>query len=148
MQYCHHQNDPCIKMGSDESRFNVSLIKTRLSTDHNFKERRSRAEAESNRGPSAYHFNALTARPNRLTLFNDCSARLLFDFWCETRRNIHGRISSLPDIQHPINRHATSFQSETQVITTPVKVSPCYVISERNTSHHNTSQSLKTLIKV
>ena len=23
---CHHQNDSCIKMGSDESRFNVSLI--------------------------------------------------------------------------------------------------------------------------
>ena len=24
--YCHHQNDFCIKMGSDESHFNVSLI--------------------------------------------------------------------------------------------------------------------------
>ena len=24
--HCHHQNDLCIKMGSDESRFNVSLI--------------------------------------------------------------------------------------------------------------------------
>ena len=23
---CHHQNDACMKMGSDESRFNVSLI--------------------------------------------------------------------------------------------------------------------------
>ena len=23
---CHHQNDPCIKMGSDESHLNVSLI--------------------------------------------------------------------------------------------------------------------------
>ena len=23
--HCHHQNDSCIKMGSDESRFNVSL---------------------------------------------------------------------------------------------------------------------------
>ena len=36
---CHHQNDHCIKMGSDESRFNVSLIvkdshKT-VSTNHN-----------------------------------------------------------------------------------------------------------------
>ena len=127
MQYYHHQNDPCIKMGSDESRFNVSLVVrdklTRLSTDHNFEERRSRAEAESNRGPSAYQFNALTARPNRLILFNDCSTRLLFDFRCETRRNIHGRVSKLPDIQHPVNRHTTSFQSEMQVITTPIKVS-------------------------
>ena len=26
MLHCHHQNDFCIKMGSDESRFNVSLI--------------------------------------------------------------------------------------------------------------------------
>ena len=36
--HCHHQNDSCIKMGSDESHFNVSLIVrdkvTRLSTDH------------------------------------------------------------------------------------------------------------------
>ena len=24
--YCHHQNDYCIKMGSDESHFNASLI--------------------------------------------------------------------------------------------------------------------------
>ena len=23
--YCHHQNDSCIKMGSDESHFNVSV---------------------------------------------------------------------------------------------------------------------------
>ena len=24
--HCHHQSDSCIKMGSDESRFNVSLM--------------------------------------------------------------------------------------------------------------------------
>ena len=39
--HCHHQNDSCIKMGSDESHFNVLLTvrdnshKT-VSTDHNF----------------------------------------------------------------------------------------------------------------
>ena len=39
--HCHHQNDSCIKMGIDESHFNVSLIvrdtvaiKT-MSTNHN-----------------------------------------------------------------------------------------------------------------
>ena len=43
---CHHQNDSCIKMGSDESHFNVSVgsdgqsHKT-VSTDHNFKAARS-----------------------------------------------------------------------------------------------------------
>ena len=47
----------CIKMGSDESHFNVSLVvrdshKT-VSRDHNFSRER-RAEAVSNRGPSAY----------------------------------------------------------------------------------------------
>ena len=26
MLHCHHQNDSCIKTGSDESNFNVSLI--------------------------------------------------------------------------------------------------------------------------
>ena len=47
----------CIKMGRDESRFNISLIVrdkvTRLSTNHNFSRER-RAEAVSNQGPSAY----------------------------------------------------------------------------------------------
>ena len=40
--HCHHQNDSFIRMGSDESHINVSLIvkdelshKT-VSTDHNF----------------------------------------------------------------------------------------------------------------
>ena len=62
--HCHHQNDFCIKVGSDESHFNVSLIvrdkfshKT-VSTDYNFGRER-RAEADSNRGPSAYQPTAL-----------------------------------------------------------------------------------------
>ena len=38
--HCHHQNDSCIKMGSDESHFNVSFTERdkvtnkTLSTDH------------------------------------------------------------------------------------------------------------------
>ena len=41
--HCHHHNDPCIKMGSDESHFNVSVgsdgqsHKT-VSTNHNLSE--------------------------------------------------------------------------------------------------------------
>ena len=38
--HCHHQNDSCIKMGRDESHFNVSLIVrdkvTDKVTDNNF----------------------------------------------------------------------------------------------------------------
>ena len=38
--HCHHQNDFCIKMGSDESHCNVSLTVRdkviRLFTEHNF----------------------------------------------------------------------------------------------------------------
>ena len=38
---CHHQNDSCIKMGSDKSHFHVSFIREgqsrkTVSTDHNF----------------------------------------------------------------------------------------------------------------
>ena len=37
--HCHHQNDSCIKMGSDKSHFNVSLTARDkvpiVSTDHN-----------------------------------------------------------------------------------------------------------------
>ena len=57
--HCHHQNDSCIKMGSKESHFNVSVgsdgqrHKT-VSTNHNiFELRERRAEAVSNRGSSA-----------------------------------------------------------------------------------------------
>ena len=51
--HCHPQNDSCIKIGSDESHFNVSLIVrdkvTKLSTNHNLFEekgepKRNRAE--------------------------------------------------------------------------------------------------------
>ena len=38
-----------------------------VSTNHNLFEEKGRAEAVSNRGPSAYQPNALTTRPNRLT---------------------------------------------------------------------------------
>ena len=70
--HCHHQSDSCIKMVSDESHFNASLIvrdkvsESQLetvsqSTNHNFfQEPERRAEAEPSRGPSAaYQPNAL-----------------------------------------------------------------------------------------
>ena len=49
---CHHRNDSCIKMGSDESHFNVSVgndgqSHKSVSTNHNFCRER-RAEAVSN----------------------------------------------------------------------------------------------------
>ena len=62
--HCHHQNDSCIKMGSDKSHFNVSVgsdgqsHKT-VSTNHNLFEEKKRAESVSNRGPSAYQPNVL-----------------------------------------------------------------------------------------
>ena len=46
--HCHHQNNSCIKMGSAESHFYVSLIVRDKVT------RERRAEADSNQGPSAY----------------------------------------------------------------------------------------------
>ena len=61
--HCLHQNDSCIKMGSDESHFNVSVGSDGqryriVSTNHNFFEEKG-AEAVSNRGPSAYQPNVL-----------------------------------------------------------------------------------------
>ena len=67
--YCHHQNDFCIKVGSDESHFNVSVEsdgqshKT-VSTNHNLSEEKGE--------PKRYRTEVLpclTARPNRLTFF-------------------------------------------------------------------------------
>ena len=36
MLRCHHQNDSCVKMGSDECHYNVSVT---MSIDHTFEER-------------------------------------------------------------------------------------------------------------
>ena len=61
--HCHHQNDSCIKMGSDESHFNISVgtdgesHKTVHKPQPFWRERR--AKAVSNLGPSAYQPNAL-----------------------------------------------------------------------------------------
>ena len=43
--HCHHQNDSCIKMGSDESHFNVSVESggqshKSVSTNHNLLKRK------------------------------------------------------------------------------------------------------------
>ena len=50
--HCHHQNDSCIKMGSDESHFNVSKIVrdkvTRQCPQTTTSERERRTEADSN----------------------------------------------------------------------------------------------------
>ena len=58
-----HQSDSCIKVGSDESHFNVSSIVrykvTRQRPETTIFEDKRRAEADSNRGPSAYQPNAL-----------------------------------------------------------------------------------------
>ena len=66
---CHHQNDSCIKMGSDESHFNVSVgsdgqSHNTVPTNHNLFEEKGE--------PKRYRtevlpLTSLTARPNRLT---------------------------------------------------------------------------------
>ena len=46
--HCHNQNDSCIKMGSDESHFNASLIvRDKVHRPQHLKTKR-RAEADSN----------------------------------------------------------------------------------------------------
>ena len=70
--HCHHQNDSCIKMGNDESHFNVSLTAwdkiTRQYPQTTTCEEKGGAEADSNRGPSAY-------QPDALPLGQTCSLR-------------------------------------------------------------------------
>ena len=61
--HCHHQNDSCIKVSSDDSHFNGSLIVRDTVTRQcpqttTFEETERRAEADSNRGPFAYQPDA------------------------------------------------------------------------------------------
>ena len=63
--HCHHQNDFCIKMGSDESHFNVSLIvrdkvTTKCPETTIFEEKGEPKQIRT-------EVPLLTARPNRLT---------------------------------------------------------------------------------
>ena len=65
----HHQNDPCIKMGSDESHFDVSLIvrdKDRVHKPQLLKRKESRSGIE----PRSFRLPAyrLTTRPDRLSM--------------------------------------------------------------------------------
>ena len=67
--HCHHQNDPCIKTGSDESHFNVSLIVR----DRVTKQCPQTITFEEKGEPKQIRtevplLTSLTARPNRLTL--------------------------------------------------------------------------------
>ena len=60
----HHQNGSCIKMGSDESYFNVSLtVRDKITRQCHAQtttfQRERGAKADSNRSPSAYQPNAL-----------------------------------------------------------------------------------------
>ena len=62
--HCHHQNDSCIKMGSDGSHLNVSVGSVgqshrTVSTNPNLFEEKGEPKRVSNRGPSAYQPNAL-----------------------------------------------------------------------------------------
>ena len=68
--HCHHQNDFCIKVVSDESRFNVLLtvrdkVTRRCPQTTTFERKESRSGFE----PRSFCLPAkrLTARPNRLT---------------------------------------------------------------------------------
>ena len=63
-RHCHCQNDSCIRMGSDERQFNVSLtvrdqVTRQCPQTTTFFRRERRAEVESSQGPSAYQPNAL-----------------------------------------------------------------------------------------
>ena len=62
--HCHHQNDVCIQMGSEESHFNVSVgsdgqSHRALSTNHSLFEEKGEPKRYRTEGPSAYQPNAL-----------------------------------------------------------------------------------------
>ena len=103
--HCHHQNDSCIKMGSYQSHFNVSVgshgqIHKTVSTNHNLFEEKGE--------PKRYRtevlpLTSLTARPNRLTLelgghrsLRRSSEEDEADTFCTEGRNWAGRRGKFP----------------------------------------------------
>ena len=80
--HCHHQDDSCIKTGSDESHFNVSLIVRdkvtrqcpQITTFLKRKENRSEIDPEA---LLLTQSKSLTAGPNRLTTHAEQSHHLI-----------------------------------------------------------------------
>ena len=69
--HCHHQNDSCVKMGSDESNFNVSLIvRDKVTRQCPQTQPLKRKESRSGIEPRSFRLPAyrLTARPNQLSI--------------------------------------------------------------------------------
>ena len=79
--HCHHQNDFCIKMGSSESHFNVSVgsdgqSHRTASTNHSLFEEKGEPKRYRNRSPSAYQPNALPLGRTALWSFDTLEYRL------------------------------------------------------------------------
>ena len=49
--HCHHRNDSCIKMGSDESHFNVSLLVRKKVRNHNHFEEKEEPKQNQAKAP-------------------------------------------------------------------------------------------------
>ena len=62
--HCHHQNDSCIKVGSDESHFNVSV-----GSDVRVTKQCPQTTTFLKRKENRSGIERLTTRPNRLTLW-------------------------------------------------------------------------------
>ncbi len=112
--HCHHQNDSCIKIGSDESHFNVSVGSVgqshrTVSTSHNLFEEKGEPKRVSNRGPSAYQPNALPLGQTGSPMLGVCTAT--YTLLCEKLRKystlVFGRtvlapLLTLPSPQPPL----------------------------------------------
>ena len=71
--HCHHQNDRCIKMGSEESHFNVSLIvRDKVTRQYSQPQLLKREESRSGIEPRSFCFN----QPNALPLSQTGSQRV------------------------------------------------------------------------
>ena len=81
--YCHHQNDFCIKIGSDESHFNVSVgsdgqSHNTVSTNHNLFEEKGEPKRYRS-GPSAYQLIALPLGQTGSRWDAECGGVLMCD---------------------------------------------------------------------
>ena len=101
--HCLHQNDFCIKMGSDESHFNVLVGSDGQSQDSVHKPqpfwRERRAEGVSNRGPSAFQPNALP-----LGQTGSHTRNMMMMKWCLMSSDVSWHIR---DKLRPMSKHGS-----------------------------------------
>ena len=104
-QHCHHQSDSCIKMGSGESHFNVSLIVSGKVTRQRPQEKRRERRVWTSRCPQNYFPLYLAAT---MVYGSEGGKERGRERACWSDRDCHPQTADRDNIYRPMNAKGNS----------------------------------------